>query len=79
MGLIAAGGRLGLAILAIVGVIFCEKLWVRIACAALIAVQLGLWCWRPLEHFGLHDLWMPALLMMFAVFVYGVKKRTEKW
>ena len=78
--MVSVGGGVALTLLVIVGVIFAERLWIRITCAAWLGVCVvavaSLALSRELEpqYFA-----VPSLFVMFAWFVWRVKRWSRTW
>jgi len=73
-------GAAGLLALAVIGIVLLERLWLRIVCAAFVALYCGVTIARiVLGSMPPAALLLPAALGLLALFVAGVKKTYGKW
>jgi hypothetical protein len=74
------GTGAALMVLAIIGLILSERLWVRLLCAAYLGIYvIALGISFATGEGRLDDLMIPSILLVFGLFVWSVKKGYGKY
>lgn len=77
---IGGGGFVAIAILAMIGLVFCERVWVRVLCALCLGARVGLDVWLVfVEGYPTHYLAIPLLIGGFGLFALGVRRMVKRW
>ena len=77
---IGGGGFVAIAILAMIGLVFCERVWVRVLCALCLGARVGLDVWLVfVEGYFIHYLAIPLLIGGFGLFALGVRRMIKRW